>query len=120
MRTSSSPSRLTTGPMRSSVASPSASSTTVGGTARGSPLVAVGKSGWRSVVSGAFSFIDITLLGSSQLLGDELGVILHPTEERRAPGVLPGQPQEEQTGMVGDSAAMDDAAVLIEDRNADP
>ena len=40
---------------------------------------------------------------------DELGVVLDPTDQRRASSVLPGQPQEEQTGTVGDTASMDHA-----------
>ena len=57
---------------------------------------------------------------SGDLLRDELGVVLHPTEKCRAASVLPVQAQEEQTGIVGDAASMENPAVLVEHRNVDP
>ena len=61
-----------------------------------------------------------TLVRGSDSLGDELGVVLHPAEQRRSPSVLPSETEEEQTGVVGDSASMEHAAVLIEHGKVDP
>ena len=42
---------------------------------------------------------------------DELGVVLHPADERGAARVLPGEAEEVEAGDVRDSAAVDEPAV---------
>src|SRR5215207_7565699 len=53
-------------------------------------------------------------------LCDVLGVILDPAQKRRAARVLPGQPEEVEPGRLSDTALVDDAAGVIEDRGVDP
>src|SRR5207249_4691546 len=47
---------------------------------------------------------------------DEGSVVADESDERRPPGVLPGEPDEEHAGRVGNPAPMDDAAALVLDR----
>jgi len=51
---------------------------------------------------------------------DVLGVILDPAEQRRAPGVLPGQSKEVEARRRRDAAPVHQAAVLVEHRRVDP
>ena len=51
---------------------------------------------------------------SVDLLGDELGVILDPAEQRRAPGVLPAQSQEVEAGRLGHAAPVLQVPVSVE------
>src|SRR5436305_1312516 len=54
------------------------------------------------------------------LIGDVLGVFSDPTDQRRAPRVLPRQAEEVQAGGVGHAAAMNGSALIVEDRCVDP
>ena len=53
-------------------------------------------------------------------LGDVLGVVLDPADQRRAARVLPGEAEEVEAGDIGDAAAVAQAPVLVEDRQLDP
>ena len=43
---------------------------------------------------------------SLDLLGDVLGIVLHPADERRAPCPLPVQPEEVQARKIGQPTSM--------------
>ena len=51
-------------------------------------------SGFESDMDGARSFAFAAMRSEM----NSKRIVLHPTEKRRSPSVLPGQPQEEQTG----------------------
>src|SRR5439155_6987679 len=51
---------------------------------------------------------------------DELGIVLHPADQRGAASVLPGEAQDVEPRDIGDAAAVTQAAVLVEDRQLDP
>ena len=53
-------------------------------------------------------------------LCDELGVLLHPADQRRAARVLPGEAEKTEARDVGYSAAMTQASAGVEDRKVDP
>src|SRR3954447_15083698 len=54
------------------------------------------------------------------LLGEVIGVVLDEAEQRRAPGVLPGQPEEVDPRRAGHAALVYDAAAFVEHRHVDP
>ena len=54
------------------------------------------------------------VLKGRDLLGDELGIVLDPADQRRAPGVLPGQTKEVEAGASGDASAVSEAAIRVE------
>src|SRR3954466_11169127 len=54
------------------------------------------------------------------LLGEVIGVVLDEAEQRRAPGVLPGQPEEVEPRRAGHAALVYDAAAFVEDRDVNP
>src|SRR5947209_13395361 len=54
------------------------------------------------------------------LIGDIRGVVPDPADERRASGVLPRHSEEVEARRVGHTAAVNDAALIIEDRSVDP
>src|SRR6266508_3754798 len=104
MRTVASPISLVTGAIRSSNSSPSESSTSSGATTSGAPAVSVGKF---SVRMDKLSFSDQAgpiVRDVCNFAGDELGVVLDPSEQRGSPRVLPGETEEVEAGHVGDSA----------------
>jgi hypothetical protein len=53
-------------------------------------------------------------------LGDEFGVVFHPSDQRGATRVLPGEAEEVEARHVGDATTMANATVLVEDRQLDP
>src|SRR5215831_1380436 len=57
---------------------------------------------------------------ASDVLGDERCVVLDPTDERRAACVLPREPDEVEAGNLRHTAAVTQAAVVVEDRRLDP
>src|SRR5918999_6502178 len=113
MRTVASPIRLATGSIRRSTSSPSPRSTTSDRAASSSPSLSVGKWLLSAAMSLACCFTsgsfggdgwathDILLalatvalgrafdLGGGDLAGDELGVVLDPTDQGRSARVLP-------------------------------
>src|SRR3954452_15452518 len=109
-----------TGAIVRSSSSPSDSSTTGVSTLGARPAVPLGK---LSLSMGSRSFEcggggDRSTLGDP--LPDELGVVLHPADERGAARVLPGKAEEIEAGNVGDPPAVDQLAVAICDRKVDP
>src|SRR6185436_18943851 len=56
----------------------------------------------------------------ADLAGDVLGVVLHPSEQRRAARVLPGQPEEIETGRLRDAAPVHRPPALVEHGDLDP
>src|SRR5688572_3940233 len=104
MRTVASPICFVTGAILSSNASPSESSTSSGATTPGMPAVSVGKF---SVRMGKVSFLDlagVVVRDACDLVGDELGVVLDPPQQRGSARVLPGETEEVEAGHLGDPA----------------
>ena len=60
------------------------------------------------------------VLKDRDLPGDELGIVLDPADQRRAPGVLPGQTKEVEAGGVGDASTVSEPPVRVEDGEVDP
>ena len=88
------PSSLVTGAIRSSNSSPSESSTSSGATTSTTPAVSVGKF---SVRMDKLSFPDeigSIIREGGNFVGDELGVVFDPPEQRGSPRVLPGETEE--------------------------
>src|SRR6185295_4950744 len=65
-------------------------------------------------------FLALRLLEGRDLLGDELSVVLHPSEQCRAASVLPGQTEEVEAGNVGHASAVAQSAGLVDDGKLDP
>src|SRR5215216_4657906 len=133
MRTVASPIRFATGVISRSNSSRSASSTVSGRFASRSPSVSVGSCS-RTVASCPWwwcmlrPFLSLSrgcrfgnvFLVLGDLLGDELGVFLDPSNQGGAAGVLPRKPEKVEPGDVRHTAAVTETAVLIEDRKVDP
>src|SRR5687767_4440307 len=129
MRTVSPPIVFATGSIRRSNSSPSWSSTTSGRVTSARPVVSLeNASGFTSASSARGSvprrtkcFASSRLaLCSLDLLGDELCVVLDPSDERRASGVLPRKAEEVETRKVGHAAPVLDSPGGIDERQIDP
>src|SRR5919201_4446616 len=57
---------------------------------------------------------------TSDLLCNEVRVLLHPPEQRRAARVLPGEAEEVDPRDLRDAAVMAEATVVAKDRKVDP
>src|SRR6187200_2667659 len=119
MRTVSPAISFVTGAMVRSISSPSESSTTGVATLCFRPAVPVGKLSSAMCRSFERRFCG-PLRALGDLLRDELGVFLHPADERGAAGVLPGEAEEVKAGDVRDAAAVDEFAVRARNGQVDP
>src|SRR6185436_11162046 len=108
-----------TGAMVRSSSSPSESSTTGVSTLCSRPAVPVGKLSSAMCCSFERRFCG-RLRALGDLLRDELGVVLHPADQRGAAGVLPGEAEEVEAGDLRDAAAVDELAVGARDGQVDP
>src|SRR6185503_20084754 len=119
MRTVSPAISFVAGAMVRSSSSPSESSTTGVATLCSRPAVPVGKLSFAMCRSFERRFCGcLRALGDP--LRDELGVFLHPADERGAARVLPGQAEEVEAGDVRDAAPVDEFAVGARDGQVDP
>src|SRR5437764_1420725 len=62
----------------------------------------------------------LNLRESTDLFGDELGVVPDPAEERRTARVLPGETEEVETPDIGNASPVTEAAAWICDGKLDP
>src|SRR6188474_1721819 len=119
MRTVSPAISFVTGAMVRSISSPSESSTIGVSTLCSRPAVPVGK--LSSAMCCSFErCVCRRLRALGDPLRDELGIVLHPADERGATGVLPGEAEEIEAGNVCDPASVDELAVGVSDRKLDP